>query len=258
MSLLPQVDQFLFSYVGYPYMRITRDDSSFERILYLIQFLRSRNERVRLLDVGCGGAISLYMVEREIPDLISGFVGADFKASRLYARYKDFKTPHEFHDTNLDDDWNFGQFDVAWCSECLEHIVDDNGVFKKICRSVKPGGHIVVSMPSEAYRESNAGNMPELMETSPTQDGGHVRVGYTPESLVELERGTSAELVQVDAITRSNAAYLRRRYRWSSALQPLRNTYYTLTRNESDFYTLSAKPGDLKEFQSIAAVYRVA
>jgi SAM-dependent methyltransferase len=257
MPLLPKVDQFMFDYVGYPYMRITRDDSSFERVLYLARFIKEQNRPVRVLDVGCGGAISLYMIEREVPNLVTGFVGADFRASRLYKRYHHFKTPHEFFDTNLDEEWNFGQFDVAWCSECLEHIVDDNGVFKKICRSIKPGGNIVVSMPSEAHRKAIAGALPELMETSPIQDGGHVRVGYTPDSLRDLARGTSAELIRVDGISKADVTYMRRRYRWGSELQPFRNTFYTLVRNESDFFALSAKPADFEQFLSIGAVYRV-
>ena len=257
MSFLAQVDQCLFSYVGYPYMRITRDDSSFDRVLYLLRFLRQQNQRVRLLDAGCGGAISLYMIEREAPDLVSDFVGLDWKATRLSKRYKHFKTPHQFFDIDLDDDWNFGEFDVVWCSECLEDIVDDNGVFKKLCRSVKPGGHIVVSMPSEAHRKKLAGVLPELMETSSIQDGGHVRVGYTPESLLKLAAGTRAELVSVDAITRADVTYLRRRYHWGPKVQLLRNAYYSVARTQSDFYALGATQRDLELFQSVAAVYKV-
>jgi SAM-dependent methyltransferase len=257
MSLLAQMDQVLFRYVGYPYMRVTRDDSSFERIYYLLRFLRQQNTKVRLLDAGCSGAISLYMIERELPGLVSSFVGLDWKATRLYRRYKHFRTPHEFFDTNLDDDRNYGEFDVVWCSECLEHIIDDHSVFKRLCRSVKPGGHVLLSVPSEAHRKTYGPAMPELLKTSPTQDGAHVRLGYTPESLRKLAEGTSADLISVDAITRADLTYLRRGYRWSRPLQPLRMAYYTLARSKDDHYKLSATASDLEQFASIAAVYRV-
>jgi SAM-dependent methyltransferase len=257
MSFLAHVDHHLFRYVGYPYMRITRDDSSFERIFYLLDFLRGQDRRVRLLDAGCSGAISLYLIERETPELVSSFVGVDWKGSRLYSRFEHFRTPHEFFDANLDDDRNFGEFDVVWCSECLEHIVDDHGVFKRLCRSVKRGGHVVISVPSEAHRKSLAAALPELIETSPTQDGGHVRVGYTPETLLQLAAGTPAELIRVDAITRADESYLRRRFRWRPIFQPLRSAYYAMTRSRDDFYTLSATPSDFERFHSIGAVYRV-
>jgi SAM-dependent methyltransferase len=257
MSFLAKLDHYLFRYVGYPYMRATRDDSSFERVFYLLRFLKEQNRPVRVLDAGCSGAIALYLIEREMPNLVQEYVGLDWKASRLYDRYKHFKTQHQFFDTNLDDDWNIGEFDVVWCSECLEHIIDDHGVFKKLCRSVRPGGHIVLSMPSEAHLKGLAKAMPELVETSSTQNGCHVRVGYTPESLRDLAEGTNAELLRVDAITRADETYIYRRYHWGPPLQSFRKVYYTLTRSTEDSYKIAATPNDLERFQSIASVYRV-
>jgi 2-polyprenyl-3-methyl-5-hydroxy-6-metoxy-1,4-benzoquinol methylase len=258
MSFLAKADHYLFRYAGYPYMRVTRDDASFERIRYLLQFLRTQNQPLRLLDAGCSGGVAFFMIEHEAPGLLAEYVGADFNAARLYGRYAHFKTPHQFFDTNLDDDWNHGQFDVVWCSECLEHIMDDGGVFKKLRRSVKPGGYIVVSMPSESFRKKLGKELPELLEVSPIQNGGHVRLGYTPESLRQMAQGTGAELVCIDAATRTDKTYMYRRNRWPSFLQPLRNLYYTLTRKQKDFYTLSATPDDLENYQSITAVFRVA
>ncbi len=258
MSFAAQMDQFMFRFLGYPYMRLTRDDSSFERTFYLLSIVRDQNRPLRLLDAGCGGAIALYTLDREAPGLISEYVGLDWRATRLYRRYQHLKTPHHFFNTDLGEDWSCGEFDIAWCSECLEHIIDDSGVFKKLCRSVKPGGYVVLSVPSEAYRRHFARLVPRLLETSPTQDGGHVRLGYTSASLGKLAEGTRAELIRVDAISKTDDTNVRRRMNWASKLAVFRNAYYTLTRSKPEFYSLQASQTDFEQFHSIAAVFRIS
>ena len=258
MSVASAVDRWLLRHVGYTYLRATRDDAIFDRIAYFVEIVRAKGQRVSVLDVGCGGGVTLEVIAREISDLVSRYVGLDWNASRLSGRYAHLSTPHEFFDVDLNDDWNFGQFDVAWCSECLEHITDDAGVFRKIYRSVRPGGSIVVTMPSEACRYAFGGRFPGLLQTSATEDGGHVRVGYTPDGLRGLASGTGASLVRVDAVTKFDDTYIRRRYDWPDVLQPLRSTFYSLTRSDADRYRLSASPTDFAQYHSIAAVYTVA
>ena len=45
-------------------------------------------------------------------------------------------------------EWN-GQFDVLFCMEVLEHVVDREPVFDLWDRVLRPGGEIIVSVPNE-------------------------------------------------------------------------------------------------------------
>jgi SAM-dependent methyltransferase len=257
MSVLARIDRWLFRHAGYPYLRATRDNRTFERFAYLVRTIRDGGQAVSVLDVGCGGGQALFMLARDVPRLVTHYVGLDFQAGRLADRYGHISIPHRFFDVNLDDEWNCGTFDLAWCSECLEHIADDKGAFGKIARSVRAGGRIVVTMPSLASREACGGELPFLLATSPTQDGGHVRVGYTPASLRALAEGTTAHLARVDAVSRADIGSYQRRYEWPQAMRLATYAFDTLRRSEEDCYTLGATPADLAGYESIGAVYEM-
>jgi SAM-dependent methyltransferase len=257
MGAFARIDRWLFRHAGYPYLRATRDNRTFERFGYLARNVRDWGRQVSVLDVGCGGGQALFMLARSVPNLVTRYVGLDFQVGRLAGRYNNVAIPHDFFETNLDDEWNHGTFDLVWSSECLEHIVDDRGVFRKMVRSVRPGGRIVVTMPSLASRQACGGELPFLLETSTTQDGGHVRVGYTRESLQALAEGTAAHLARVDAVSRADIGSYRRRYRWPPPIRLASYTVDTLRRAEEDCYTLEATGADLAGYESIAAVYEI-
>ncbi|MGH7782093.1 MAG: class I SAM-dependent methyltransferase [Candidatus Binataceae bacterium] len=66
-----------------------------------------------------------------------------------------------------------GQFDQMICLETIEHIMDDRKLARDLAAMLKPGGRLFVSTP---YK-----NCPPLRgdKLSETEDGGHVRWGYT-------------------------------------------------------------------------------
>jgi SAM-dependent methyltransferase len=63
-----------------------------------------------------------------------------------------------------------GSVDLILCSEVLEHVLDDRTAVAEIARVLKPGGWLVMSVPTPPA----------------VPDANHVREGYTYEGLVQL------------------------------------------------------------------------
>lgn len=74
-------------------------------------------------------------------------------------------------------------FDIAQCTQVLEHIEEHERAAAELVRVVKPGGHLLVTVP----------HPPE-----PFPNEGHVREGYTEESLRELFEPLGCRPVTVD------------------------------------------------------------
>ena len=85
--------------------------------------------------------------------------------------------------TDLPDD---EQFDLACAFEVLEHIPDDKGALSEWVERVRPGGHVLVSVPAEPDR---FGPFDELV--------GHLR-RYTTEDLASLFESAGLDVVSVD------------------------------------------------------------
>ena len=71
-------------------------------------------------------------------------------------------------------------FDLACSFEVLEHIKDDKFAIQTIANSLRAGGYLVGSVP-EKNRAKKCGG-----EISKTEDGGHVRYGYTTKEMSAL------------------------------------------------------------------------
>lgn len=74
-------------------------------------------------------------------------------------------------------------FEVAICLENIEHVLDDRKLMRDIYDCLKPGGMLLLTTPNYFYRAiTSSDNGP----FSRTEDGGHVRRGYTSAALREL------------------------------------------------------------------------
>ncbi len=62
-----------------------------------------------------------------------------------------------------------GAYDLVCCTQVLEHIEDEGRAADELARVVRPGGHLLVTVPQPP---------------APWPEGGHVREGYT---LADLE-----------------------------------------------------------------------
>lgn len=83
-------------------------------------------------------------------------------------------------------------FDKVLCSEVLEHIEDDHAAVAEFARVLRPGGLLVVTVPSEASI---------VHEYEDAFD--HVRPGYSSESLQALLRSQGLSVVRCESYLHS-------------------------------------------------------
>ncbi|HUH82027.1 MAG TPA: methyltransferase domain-containing protein, partial [Solirubrobacteraceae bacterium] len=170
--------------LGWRSLLIHGDPCVLDRWLWVRRTLRGGP--VRTLDAGCGnGAFSIYAAregnevlaasfsERELSDArrraaFLGLEGIDFRVLDLRAI--------ERHREEL------GSFDQIICLETIEHLSDDQGAVASLAGLLKPGGQLLLSTPYLEHRPLYS----EPPDPSPTEDGSHVRYGYSRERLREI------------------------------------------------------------------------
>ena len=100
--------------------------------------------RARFLEIGCGTGFVLARLTRDFPD--TAFTGSElFETGLSYARQRlpgvdlmQMDARALPYDAEFD---GIGAFDV------LEHIAEDERVLSEIHRALRPGGHVVLSVP---------------------------------------------------------------------------------------------------------------
>ena len=258
-ALAARVDHIAQRVLGMPYLRLPRGYDIHDRCRYLVHLIGEIREprRLEILDVGCGSGLVLRYLDRRVPNRVSHYLGIDLRAERLRPRYRDVDLPHGFTDVDLDSDWRVGSFDLVWCAEVIEHLMDDRALFAKIVRSIRPGGTIVLTTPSLAFIQATGRHVPGLLEVRPVQDGGHVRQGYASADFRRFANEHAVELVRLDGITRTDVDRVRRRYLGGTLDFMLANATAERGRAPGDVYALGPDfAGREAEFWSIAAIFR--
>jgi len=145
----------------------------------------------RVLDIGCGsGRHSAAMARYEGVQV----VGADINQSDLIEAHKRLILQERLEGKRgrwnllaagierlpFKDNW----FDLIICSEILEHIPDHKGAAAEVVRVLKPGKHLVVSVPRF---------LPEricwaLSREYHSAENGHIRI-YSKKGLIRLLEG---------------------------------------------------------------------
>lgn len=180
------VDSLLIRRLGLRYALLTRDWMIHERMRFLVDWIDHETGPIRVLDAGCGsglGLLYLYWYQR---NKISSYLGLDLDTGKLRTRYEFVSIPHVFEDIDLDSSWQFGLFDLVFCSEVLEHLSADSRLFSRLCGHLSESGTLVVTTPHKEFVRRNAAEFPGFDAVRPTQDGGHVRMGYVPSELEEM------------------------------------------------------------------------
>lgn len=207
---LARVDNALVRRFGRRYFELTRDITIFDRADYLTHYVAAAPQRkISILDVGCGSSTAFFNF-RQLPDRIASYVGIDHQVERAQRRFAALPFARTFHQVELDSEWDFGTFDLVACLEVMEHLVDDRRLFSKLCDHVAPGGRLLVSTPSAPFVARMAGEIPGFDNVSPTQDGDHVRTGYTLADFQAMADANGMEILSVDWLSRFDVATMRR------------------------------------------------
>ncbi len=165
----------LVSVLGWSATILHGDPTVFDRWLWLRRHLAPGSRRT--LDAGCGnGAFTLYAAR--IGNQAIGISHDEVSARRAAARSSLLNLSDVSFLTGdlrqLDGMRNsLGTFDQVLCLETIEHILDDRKLARDLSAMLRPGGSLLLTTP---YRDC-----PPLRgdKLSRTEDGGHVRWGYT-------------------------------------------------------------------------------
>jgi len=113
----------------------------------------------RVLDAGCGKGKFTFWLAQEYPD--AEVYGCDISAEKI-AHCKEvrdllgIRNAHFF----VQDLRNFERdqaYDFIFTNHALEHIRENRLVIRKLCRSLKEGGHIYVQMPDAVQKRLTFG-----------------------------------------------------------------------------------------------------
>jgi SAM-dependent methyltransferase len=112
-----------------------------------IAFIASLNPNCKILDVGCGNN-SPYLVKSLLPqcDYTGIDIGDYNQLSSGFADRYIITSPADFSKSISE---LAGQFDAVICSHNLEHCNDRIATLLAMLHSLKPGGRIYLSFPSE-------------------------------------------------------------------------------------------------------------
>ncbi len=257
--MIGQLDNALQRTFGLPYLFASRDFNIHSRCRYLLHKLESLTGRgLSVLDVGCGAGITLRHLATLAPGKISRYVGIDRLAERLAPRYRDVEAIDvTFHNVDLDDDWDVGAFDVIWCSEVIEHLMDDAGQIGKMRRAVRPGGKVLITTPCFDFVRHIGMLFPPILKTSATQDGGHVRHGYRIGDMERLALEAGFLVESIDGVNRLTLAETEKRYTTRGASWVMNNIRMSWrARERRDFAVGDAFKAEPQSYASIGAVLK--
>ncbi len=104
---------------------------------------------LEVLDVGCAVGNQLYSVSSKIKrghgvDIAQSLIDAAIE----YSKEKDFKNLTFSRGEGESIDFSDNSFDVVICGEVLEHVFDKDAMLKELLRVLRPGGHLLISIPN--------------------------------------------------------------------------------------------------------------
>jgi len=115
------------------------------RLQYAIGYIWSLDKIKRLLDVGCGNGKFTYWASCYADSTI----GIDFNVHTEELNSVDVSGVTYLRQ-NILEYKPVGQFDVITCLDVLEHFENADEVISKIKEWMSPGGHLIVSVPTES------------------------------------------------------------------------------------------------------------
>lgn len=92
----------------------------------------------------------------------------------------------------LDSIQDLGTFDQVLCQETIEHIADDAKLVRDLAALMRPGARLFMTTPYEGHRPIYG----EFQLHTWTEDGGHVRYGYSPARLRQLIEAAGLETAE--------------------------------------------------------------
>ncbi len=119
--------------------------------LFVIRMLRASGARGSLVDFGSGRGELLSALHQ-----MQGF--QDLTGIDLFERSSDFPKAIAWHQQDLNEAVTINRvFDIAVCSETIEHLENPRHVFRNLNRLLRPGGVLILTMPNQESIRSFCG-----------------------------------------------------------------------------------------------------
>lgn len=182
---------------GWRSTMLTGDPCVTDRWMFVRRHLRPGPART--LDAGAGnGGFALMAASSGNEVLGLSFADEELARARERAelsglanvtfRVGDLRRLHEFES-------EIGTFDQILCLEVIEHLQDDQVLLQRLAGLLRPGGRLLLSAPSADHR-------PLFTESvSATEDGGHVRWGYSPETIATMLASAGLTVTRQGAVS---------------------------------------------------------
>ncbi|MCL5959968.1 MAG: class I SAM-dependent methyltransferase [Chloroflexi bacterium] len=147
---------------------------------------------LRILDAGCGdGSCALHLAQKFPTAHVTGIDDDPQRIQTALEAKRHLRlTNAEFRTQSLTEIQERAVFDIAYCVDVLEHIPDDVAAITNIKASLRPGGLLLVHVPTTPQKRY----FPWLKKWS--QDD-HVRCGYDTDGIQHILRESGFELTAV-------------------------------------------------------------
>ncbi len=129
-------------YAKEDYCQIRREEEII--FSYLKEIKRNHGGTPTLLDIGCGSG----MITKEVAALGYAVKGIDFSATAV-EKARSVGVDAEVVDLDDGIPGPDGTYDVVLAGDIIEHVFDPISVIKEASRVVKPGGHLLVTIPND-------------------------------------------------------------------------------------------------------------
>jgi SAM-dependent methyltransferase len=181
----------LVSILGFPATLIHHDTLVLDRWLWLRRYIPSASTgSKRLLDVGCGsGAFTIGFARHGYRSLGLTWNTTDRdKATQRALICQSSDAEFEVCDVRrLDERPDLEErFDFIICCENIEHILNDQKLMIDMARCLKPDGILLLTTPNDNRVAIARDDRDYHGPFSTTEDGWHVRRGYTAADLRRL------------------------------------------------------------------------
>jgi 2-polyprenyl-3-methyl-5-hydroxy-6-metoxy-1,4-benzoquinol methylase len=171
------------------------DPLSYDRWRWISKSLSKKNKRNKLADLGCGVGTYVFALGNKGFNSI-GFSYDEKDIEKANIRKRDFEMGNcSFEKLDLRILYKErklkNSFDIAICSEVIEHIIDDKKLVEGISRILRNKGILFLTTPYD----KNADRNPRVIKG--VKEGEHVRKGYNKIILKEILEEKGLELKSV-------------------------------------------------------------
>jgi SAM-dependent methyltransferase len=251
------IEKILLKYFPRFYLGLTRAQDSNDRFLFGSDFIKKnkKDSKISILDVGCGGGNFFAYINSVIKN--ADYFGVDFDYEKMnenkFDDYKNFKIISQ----DLRSDWFFKEHDFVWSSEVIEHLFDDQNFFKKLVKSTKKNGYIIITTPYYNSYVNFAKKYDWPVEVSKEEIIGHVRLGYNENDLQKLAKLNNLKLENIFFISECDNFRAKNIFRMNNGLFCyFFNILYNLKILNYKKFNVDKNLENKMNYLSIAAIYK--